>query len=218
MVLRKLVGVFTITLILCGASIAAAGIVDLQESTAAAATAGSLSLFCLPSGLGSPFADGYVYGGTGGAGSVVVAADCTVTLTLRDTDGVAIPNFPFEDVWMEWADETNLFVCVGGTTCDANSDEFGVTTWDNGLQIGGWSDSLASVMVNGDALTSGTIPLSINSADLNVDGIVNLVDVGRFSTAFSAAVVDYAADFACDGRMLVSDVSKMAQGVGAGCP
>jgi hypothetical protein len=218
MVLRKLVGVFTITLIVCGASIAAAGIVDLEESTATAATGGTLSLFCLPSGLGSPFADGYVYGGTGGAGSLVVAADCTVTLTLRDTDAVAIPNFPFEDVWLQWQDETNLFVCDGGTTCDFNSNEFGVTIWQNGLQIGGWSDSLADVMINGDALTSGTVALSINSADLNVDGIVNLVDVGRFSTAFAAPVVDYSADFANDGRMLVSDVSKMAQGVGAACP
>ena len=88
-------GIFAVTLIVCGASFATAGIPDLEESTAAAATSGTLSLFCLPNGAGSAFADAYVKGGSGGA---TVAADATITLTLRDGGGFVIANFPAEDL------------------------------------------------------------------------------------------------------------------------
>lgn len=209
-------GIFAVTLIVCGASLATAGIPDLEESTASAATGGTLSLFCLPNGAGSAFADAYVKGGSGGA---TVAADATITLTLRDGGSFVIADFPAEDLWLQWVDEATLNVCSGGTIADANTDEFGVTTWENGVNLGGYAEALVQVRVNGDALTSSAgVALHVNSADVNFDGVVNLADVGTFSSDFANPVVQYRSDFANDGIMNVADVGKMALGVGAGCP
>jgi hypothetical protein len=209
-------GIFAVTLIVCGASVAVAGIVDLEESTASAATGGTLSLFCLPNGGGSAFADAYVKGGSGGA---TVGADATITLTLRDGGGFAIPNYSAEDMWLQWTNEATMIVCSGGTIADADTDAAGVTTWANGLRLGGYAQVNVQVRVNGDALTSSAgIALHVNSADVNFDGIVNLADVGTFSSDFANPVVQYRSDFANDGVMNVADVGKMALGVGASCP
>ena len=175
-----------------------------------------MSLFCLPNGAGSAFADAYVKGGSGGA---TVAADATITLTLRDGGGFVIANFPAEDLWLQWTDESTLIVCTGGTIADGNTDEFGVTDWEDGLAVGGFAEVLVQVRVNGDALTSDAgIALHVNSADVNFDGTVNLADVGTFSSDYSNPVVGYRSDFANDGVMNVADVGKMALGVGAACP
>jgi len=216
MVLRKLMGIFAVTLIVCGASAAFAGVVDLENSTASAATGGTLSLFCLPNGAGSAFADAYVKGGAGGS---TVAADATITLTLRDGGGFIISDFPAEDLWLQWTDESTLIVCTGGTIADGNTDEFGQTQWVNGLNLGGSAEVLVQVRVNGDALTSDAgIALHVNSADINADGVVNLADVGLFSSDYANPSVQYRSDFANDGVMNVADVGKMASGVGAACP
>jgi hypothetical protein len=215
MVLRKFMGIFAVTLLVCGASIATAGIPDLFESEAAAATGGTLSLFCLPNGGGSAFADAYVKDA-----ATVTNADATITLTLRDGGGVAIDNFPREDLWLQWIDESKMHVCSGGTIANANTDAAGVTVWANALVLGGYSETLVQVMVNGDALTSSAgIALSANSADLNFSGKVDLADVGIFAADFIAPVKPYRSDFASGGGALnVADVGKMALGVGAECP
>lgn len=216
MVLRKLMGIFAVTLIVCGASFATAGIPDLEESTASAATAGTLSLFCLPNGAGSVFADAYVKGGSGGS---PVSADATITLTLRDGGTFAIANFPREDLWLQWVDQSNMVVCTGGTIADANTDAAGTTQWGAGLRLGGYAESLVQVRVNGDALTSSAgIALHVNSADVNFSGAVDLADVGSFATDYANPAVPYRSDFASDGVMNVADVGKMALGVGAACP
>jgi hypothetical protein len=209
-------GIFAVTLIVCGASFAVAGIPDLEESTASAATGGTLSLFCLPNGGGSVFGDAYVKGGSGGA---TVGADATITLFLRDGGTFAIADFPREDLWLQWTDETTLIVCTGGTIADADTDAAGSTEWAAGLRVGGFAENLVQVRVNGDALTSSAgVALHVNSADVNYDGVVNLADVGTFSSDFANPVVQYRSDFANDGVMNVADVGKMALGVGASCP
>jgi hypothetical protein len=210
-------GIFAVTLIVCGASFATAGIPDLEESTASAATGGTLSLFCLPNGGGSVFADAYVKGGSGGA---TVNANATITLTLRDGGSFIIGDFSREDIWLQWTVETTMIVCVGGTIADADTDPItGQTEWANGLRLGGYAEALVQVRINGDALTSSAgIALHVNSADVNYDGVVNLADVGNFSSDYSNPVVQYRSDFANDGVMNVADVGKMALGVGASCP
>lgn len=216
MVLRKLMGIFAVTLIVCGASFATAGIPDLEESEAAAATTGTLSLFCLPNGGGSVFSDAYVKGGSGGS---TVAADATITLTLRDGGGIAISDYPAEDMWLQWVDGATMVVCTGGTIADFNTNELGVTSWNAGLNLGGYSESLVQVMINGDALTSAAgIALAVNSADVNFSGVVDLADVGTFASDYANPTVQYRSDFANDGVMNVADVGKMALGVGAACP
>ena len=208
-------GILTVTLIVCGASIATAGIPDLFESEAAAATGGTLSLFCLPNGGGNAFADAYVKDA-----ATVTVADATITLTLRDGGGVAIDNFPAEDMWLQWLSESTMHVCSGGTISDGDTGPDGVTEWANALVLGGYAETLVQVMISGDALTSSLgIPLSANSADLNFSGKVDLADVGIFAADFIAPVKTYRSDFASGGGDLnVADVGKMALGVGAECP
>ena len=208
-------GIFAVTLIVCGASFATAGIPDLIESTASAATGGTLSLFCLPTGGGSAFAEAYVKDGTG---SATIGADATITLTLRDGGGFVIPNFPGEDLWLQWTSETTLHVCPGGTSADFNTDVDGVTTWETGLGLGGNAEVLVQVRVNGDALIGSDIALHVNSADINFDGFVNIADVGAFAGDFVISPAPYRSDFASDTVMNVADVGKMALGVGASCP
>ena len=87
MVLRKLVGIFAITLMIGAASFATAGVPDLVESTAVRAYVGpeQAVMFNIPNGGGSAFTSASIFGGT---------VDASITLTIRDGFGVAIANFP----------------------------------------------------------------------------------------------------------------------------
>jgi hypothetical protein len=218
-------GIFAVTLIVCGASFATAGIPDLEESTADAVDSalGTLSLFCLPNGAGSEFTDAYVKGGTGGPTSTPIGADATIELFLRDGGGVAINDYPAANMTLEWdiACSAGLYVCVGGTISDQDTvAPNGYTLWQDGLLLGGHAECNVKVLINGAALTSsGGIALHVNSADENADGVVNLADVGIFAADYAVTYpAPYKSDFVADGVMNVADVGKMAQGVGASCP
>ena len=209
MVLRKLMGVFMAALVIGAASLAVAGVPDLQQSTASRAYVGveTLSLFNLPSGGGSAFTGAQKPGGA--------VADATITLTLRDGLGVAIENYPFEDLTLA---STGVVPCLGGVTADANTDALGQTQWQTPLAAGGYSTGATTVVeVAGAALTSGSVALRMNSADINGDGTVNLSDVGIFSSVFYGAY-NYKADFTNDGLVNLSDVGRLASGVGGSCP
>jgi hypothetical protein len=208
-------GIFAATLIVCGASLATAGIPDLEESTAAAATTGEeLSLFCLPNGLGDTFDFAW---SVPASPSTPVQADATITLTLEDGGGFAIPNFPAEDLWLQWEDESALLKCTGGTIADFDTDALGQTTWNAALLVGGYANALLKVRVNGDPLVGSDIALSVNSADIDADNDVDIADVGLFATDFSAGV-QYRSDFVTDKVLNIADVGKLATGLGASCP
>lgn len=187
-----------------------------DESTAEIATGGPLSLFCLPDGSGHSLTEAYIKSYTGGN---PVSADATITLTVRDYNGVVIPFYPAEDLWLQWIDDSALFVCAAGTIADSDTDIDGVTTWVAALRLGGYSEALVQVRINGDALTdSAGFALSANSPDINADGNVDLIDVGHFARDFPNSTYSYRSDFACDGVLNVADVGKMVRGVGASCP
>jgi len=211
MVLRKLMGIFAITLMVGAASFATAGVPDLDLSTAGRAYAGpeTAVMFNIPNGGGAAFTSAAIVGG---------AVDATITLTLLDGAGVPIANFPFEDAWIESADG-GMAACTGGATSDANTDASGVTNWVTPLQAGGASEALTVVMISGAALTSGAgLAISHNSADINGDGNVNLTDVPLFAGDFYGGVYAFRSDFSYDGAVNLSDVVKLAQALGASCP
>jgi hypothetical protein len=204
-------GLAVCAMIIGSAAFAVAGVPDLQQSTAARTYAGveTLSLYSLPNGYGNPFANAFLPGGS--------TADATITLTLRDGFGVPIQNFPFEDMWIESAD-MGMVSCGGNVTADFNTDEFGVTSWVNPLFVGGQSQALCIVKVNGDALTSNLgLQVSFNSADINGDGIVNLSDGGYFTQDLFGAY-EYRSDFNYDSAINITDAGYMANGLGASCP
>ena len=216
MFLRKHAGVLMVALIVCGASIATAGIPDLFESEATIATGGTLSLFCLPNAGGNVFADAFVKDGTG---SATISADATITLTVRDGGGVVIPNVSAADLWLQWVDETGMVICADGTIADDDTDAGGVTTWEDAMEVGGSAECLVQVTINGDPLTSSAgFALHVNSGDISADGVVNLTDVGYFAGDFTLSPAPYRSDFASDTVMNLSDVGMMALGVGASCP
>jgi hypothetical protein len=206
-------GLFVCTLILGVASFATAGVPDLGNSEATMPNytgVDALSLFNLPNGGGSAFAEAQLPDGS--------VADATIVVTIRDGNNDIIAGFPAEDLWLASGDG-GMVPCIGGTTADGDTDENGVTDWVNALNAGGNSLDNCYVMVSGDALTSvgSEMALHFNSADINGDGVVNITDVGAFSTIFYGAY-DFAGDFFADGVLNVQDVGRLAVGVGAACP
>lgn len=189
---------------------------DLEESEATIATWGTHSLFSIPNSFGNAFAEAYVKGGVEG---VAVTEDVTITLTVRDGSGRPMANFAAEDMWLQWQDENNLYVCSVGTVADGNTNDQGVVTWYRALPVGGSTESTVQVFLSGSPLTSSAgFQLHINSADINHDGIVDLADVGLFAADYADPAVPYRSDFVNDGVMNLADVEKMAYGLGADCP
>lgn len=217
MVLRKLLGFCACVLFVGTASLAMAGIVDLDDSTAEMlgyAGTDALTLYCLPNGTGDAF--DRAMDPAGGF------SDATITLTLVDGNGAVIPDFPFEDLWLEGVPVTGglhgLVACAGiGTSADANTDDFGQTTWSFALNAGGCSDGLCYVTVNGDHLASG-VALHFVSPDLNADGAVDVLDVTEFSVDFYSGSYQVRSDFNADTFNDVLDVTILTTGMGANCP
>jgi len=201
--LKKIMGIFAITLLVGAASFATAGVPDLTESDATTA-AGSYVMFNIPNGGGSSF--GAAAGG-----------DATITLTLRDGLGAVIANYPFEDMWIESTDG-GMVACTGGATADANTDAAGETEWATPLQAGGSSEAGTQVSISGAFLAGATLPINHNSADIDGNGAVNLSDVPLFAGDFYGGMDPFRSDFAFDGVVNLSDVVRLAQALGASCP
>ncbi|MEZ4386502.1 MAG: hypothetical protein R3D98_02780 [Candidatus Krumholzibacteriia bacterium] len=189
------------------ASIAWAGVPDLNTSTASIdPAANGASVFNLPNGAGVALDQAFGVGGT---------VDATITLTLIDTTGDPIFGYPFEDLWLETS-LGGLTFCDGGTAADASTDIDGMTTWSNPLAAGGNSaGETTRVIVAGAPLAGAGLSLTFNSADINGDLIVNLSDVATFTQAL--ATYTYDADFNNDGIINLSDVARFTQGIGTSC-
>ncbi len=168
----------------------------------------TLTLFNLPNGNGSTFAEAQLPDGT--------YVDATISMTLFDCFGDPIPYYPAEDLWLESLDG-GLIPCIAGTIPDENTDENGSTYWLEPLMAGGSSLEFCFAFVPGILVGEIPLPLLFNSADMNGDGVVNLSDIGMFSEIFFGTY-NFSADFFRDGQMNIADVGRMALGVGASCP
>jgi hypothetical protein len=205
-------GVLLVALIVGASSFAVAGVPDLGLSVATMATSGvTLSLFNLPNGGGQAFTEA-----TDASGAT---QDATIGVVLKDGLGAYVKNYPREDVTLSCAEaKGNAMVpCIGGATADAETNDVGYTQFQTPLAAGGFADAVTEVLIAGHALTSGTVALRMNSADMDGDGTVNLTDISAFSSVFYGAY-DYSADFNGDGVINLVDISSMASGVGGSCP
>ncbi|PID78763.1 hypothetical protein CSA17_06095 [bacterium DOLJORAL78_65_58] len=212
MVLRKIMGLFVCVLVIGSAAFATAGIPDPTETTATMPnvdTSDDLALFNLPNGQGRPFNDAQIKNdGT--------SVDAHIEMIVRDAFGAPVANFPREDMWLVSADG-GLVSCSGGTTADLNTDSEGFTQWVSPLSAGGYSTDVCVVYVNGLALTGAPFTLFFNSADMNGDGVVNLVDIGRFTAAYIGDY-NFSADFSADGVLNLVDIGRLSGAMGATCP
>ena len=186
----------------------------LDCSTVSIATPAGVTavLYNLPNGQGSPLT---------GAGSIGGIVDATITLTLRDLNCEVVANFAAADMWLEKsvaAGTGNFVMCMGGTIADRNTDANGVTTWTAPLRAGGWSTSRTMVVVNGGAITSSPgVLLSHNSPDINGDETANLADIPLFASDYAGGSHPLRSDLLYDGLVNLSDIPRLAAGIGADC-
>lgn len=157
-----------------------------------------------------------------GSGQTLLQRGCDVSLTVRDVNGLPIPNYPAQDIWLDDAATGDINLCQGGSAADADTDANGATTISGALAGGGYTQAGMSVFVSGVALTTtvgGTDPvlsIDVNSPDITGDRIVNLSDVGLFATDLTA--YNFRSDYTHDGNVNLSDVGLFAQWIGEVCP
>ncbi len=218
MVLRKIVGIAVITLLVGAASLASATTPDLNLSTSARADASDAValVYNLPDGTGSPFNEAQSFDTFG-------AIDATISVTLLNSSGLPVPNFPAEDLYLvndDGGEFGGMMPCGGFATADANSDDNGMAWWADPLTAGGYSNALTVIMVSGAPLESSAgEKVSFNSPDFNGDLIIDLLDVIVFSQNWQP---DYSFrfDVVFDGVLDLVDVIRLAQDlrIVAPCP
>ena len=182
---------------------------ELSEAFIAYDGPGTPTLLVVPDGNGNPFTEAHAE-----QGNVV---DATITLYLRDSQGVPIANFPREDLWLETA-ESGVVPCLGYMIADQHTDANGVTMWANPPIAGGHSQGPVLVLVNGSALTSNSgLPLKFTSPDINGDLVVNLQDLAILASDYFSDY-NFRSDLTGDGYLNLSDIYIFAQHFGAHCP
>ena len=221
-------GIFTITLIVCSASLAMAGIpsasmcssnrVDPGDKVIVLIVPGSAAdhPFDLAVEVGHPFP------------ALQVILDGTIEVTVRDGAGTVIVNYPAADIWLECPAGTNptgdfdahtgLVGCVGGVIADQSTDVAGYTLFQNPKFGGGQSYGETRVVINGNGLDN-PVDVSFNSTDINADGVVNLIDLQIFTADFfDPTDYHFRSDFFFDEIVNLIDLPEMAKFSGSICP
>ncbi len=172
-----------------------------------------VSIFNVPGGFGRSFSQAVLYGGE--------FVDATILLRLVDDWGVPIPGFPSEDIWLD-AEVATAQACPGGFQAHSVTDMDGQTFFTETLSGGGWTEGPVWIYLNGMrasdqyGVVHQPVPLRFNSADINGDGMVDLVDVAYFSSDFYGSY-SYRSDFYWDGQLTLADVGLLAVGLGHSC-
>lgn len=188
---------------------------DLSHSVVEWAYAGdeTLVLMVLPDGSGDPLTHAYLPS-TPELGPQTV--DATITLILLDPLDRPIAMYPFEDLWLEAADD-GMAYCPGGTCADAQTDAEGRTNWTLPPEAGGHSSANLQVYINGDAAPGEGVPLHVRSPDLDGSLHVDLADIGAFAADYAAGYAERS-DFNNDAALNLVDVRTLATGLGDDCP
>jgi hypothetical protein len=198
---RRLISLsVTAGLILGLSGLAMAGIPDAGNSTVAG---GGGTLMIAPNGNGE----------------TIASHSTTIDVHIADGNGLAIANFPAQDIWFDDAGTGDINLCQGGSTADADTDANGDTEISGTLTGGGWTKDGMSVFVSGVAITGGSGPIistDVNSPDINGDRIVDLIDVGSFAADLLA--YQFRSDLVFSGVIDLSDVGRFASFINASCP
>lgn len=184
-------------------SVAVAGIPSAGQSTASI-SAGTKTLYICPRGDAETL-------GSVGAG---------IDVTVRDSNGTPINNFPAEDIWIESVIANQVAFCQGGIGADLNTDVNGHTIISAGaIAGGGCTTGGMRVVLSGVAMTSApgnNLSIRVNSPDITHDLLTNLGDVGPFSTALNGAY-SFCADYFDDGLINLADVGIFSTHLGHLC-
>jgi hypothetical protein len=223
MLRRNIMGLVICLVTLGVASMGFAGVPDLTLSTATTAATGIVSVYTIPNGQGATI-------GAAKAAASSVLVDATITLNVVDAFGVAIFQYPFEDMWLETA-AGGLALCNGGSVADASTDINGDTTFSGALFAGGGSAYVPSVsveqcivMIDGYPLVQPGFDILFNSGDLTGDTLVGVQDTALFKPLYingtnpTTPVYDYSVDFYFDEVITLSDLVQYAGASNTQCP
>lgn len=209
----KCITILTVTLAALFCAQAEAQIALPFVQTISPGSAEEVSIFIVPGGSGRTFTQAVLFGGE--------FVDATILLEIVDSWGTPVPHYPGEDIWLDSESPTAYF-CYGGFSADINTDMNGETYFADSPSGGGYSEGPIWVYINGYRSTDNNfieqppVPLRFNSADINGDGMVNLVDVAYFSSDYFGEY-SYRSDFYWDGVLSLADVGLLAQGLGQSC-
>jgi hypothetical protein len=193
---KRLLSLAVIGSMLLMAGAASAGIPDEVQSTASSAGG---TVMITPSG----------------AGGTLAAAGATVTVTLLDASMLPVPNYPFQDIWLDDTGDFSIALCQGGSTADANTNASGVTTIGGVISGGGFTQT-TQVWVAGTPLSGAALTVALNSPDINGDLAVDIVDFGTFGTDFGTTL--FRSDFVFDGSVDIADFGTFGVSFGQVCP
>ena len=184
----------------------------------------TVHLLVVPGAGGMPLAAAELAGGA--------TVDATLRVQLwhlpRDDEGnflpaETVPNFPRTELSLG---SDRLVGCPDGTYPDGDSDADGWVTFSMAPHMGGWLEPATaagglSLLISGielDGLFGNLLPpIVVNSPDINGDREVNLTDVPLFATDYYGSY-SFRSDFLWDGVLNLSDVVRLANSLGAGCP
>jgi hypothetical protein len=209
-------------LLLCGAAtVHAQGPSDPDPvfSQVTPAYAGQVSLFCLPNGLGDPLTQAFAFGGQ--------QVDARVRFQAMNAQNMPIVGLPVERMWLENL-VGNLYLCPPNplrfaSVASMPTDPAGITEFTGPIFAGGYTGPGQPLQVFVEWANGLVVPIppnlniSLNSPDLNGDGVVNLGDVVIFTQDFFGPY-NYRSDFFWDGVLNLSDVARMSQGLNTVCP
>jgi len=210
MLIQKTIFVFVFILLLVSGSLATTNVPDpcVSYATMPGVWNQTVALYSVPNGTGSAFTEAQIFN----QGTTVNAS---ITLVVLDASGVPFPHFPAEDMWLESSDG-GMVPCVGGSMADSDTGVNGQTSFVSPMRAGGYSMSSCVVMISGMALCQAPFDMYFNSADVNGDGVVNLIDLNLFATALHFNF-NFSVDFYCDGVLNLSDLGRFSVAIGGNC-
>ncbi|HKI83975.1 MAG TPA: hypothetical protein VKA63_06540 [Candidatus Krumholzibacteria bacterium] len=157
----------------------------------------------------------------GGLAQSLASYGVSVTVTVRDGNGLPIPAFPAQDIWLDDDGSADINLCQSGSTADAQTDGDGFTTISGILSGGGNTQGGLSAYVSGVAIAGGQGPslsINLNSPDINGDRIVDLGDISLFNADVQPPNNAFRSDFTHDGIVDLGDVSLFSSWIDDVCP
>ncbi len=167
-----------------------------------------VSIMVVPNGSGDSLDQALVIGG--------LPTDATITITVLDGLGVPVYN-QCRDYIDLIANDGGVIFCQDADHPSSHTDAAGQALFHNPFAAGGFSQAGLTVLLYNTALCC-SLPIQINSPDLNGDLKVDLSDIPIFAGDFYGSIYQYRSDLHYDGVVNLSDVARMAQSFGASCP
>lgn len=157
----------------------------------------------------------------GGLAQSLASYGVIVTVTVRDGNGLPIPAFPAQDIWLDDNGSADINLCQSGSTADGQTDGDGFATISGVMAGGGNTQSGLSAYVSGVAISGGggpSLSIDLNSPDINGDRIVDLGDISLFNADVQPPNNAFRSDFTHDGIVDLGDVSLFSSWIDDVCP